>query len=94
MRGKKKRQEEYEEKIKRAMVILTQVSEDVATPRNIRRAAREAINALESRNLTFAVRAANAISILDEISQDPNMPAHTRVNLWSAISIIEAIRDV
>jgi uncharacterized protein (UPF0147 family) len=39
------------------------------------------------------VRAANAISTLDEILQDPNMPPYTRVKLWNVMSLLEAIKD-
>ncbi|MEM0314408.1 MAG: UPF0147 family protein [Candidatus Bathyarchaeia archaeon] len=85
--------EEYEERLKQAIAILTEVSEDTTTPRNIRRAAKDSIDALQSTEYTPAVRASNAISILDEILQDPNMPPYTRVKLWNVMSILEAIKD-
>ena len=90
---KKKKVEEYEEKAKQATFILGQVSEDTTTPRNIRRAAKQAIEALQLTEYTLAVRASNAISILDEILQDPNMPPYTRVKLWNVMSLLEAIKD-
>lgn len=93
MAARKKRLEEYEERITQALSILGKVSEDTTTPRNIRRAAKEAMNALQQKELTPAVRTANAISILDDISQDPNMPPYTRVAIWNAVSAIEAIKD-
>jgi len=89
----RKRLKEYEERIKQAMFILGQVSEDTTTPRNIRRAAKESIDMLQSEEFTLAVRASNAISILDEILQDPNMPPYTRVKLWNVMSLLEAIKD-
>jgi len=92
MVGKKKLQE-YEEKIKQAITVLGLVSEDTTTPRNIRRAAKESIDTLQSPQYTLAVRASNAISILDEILQDPNMPPYTRVKLWNVMSFLEAIKD-
>jgi hypothetical protein len=92
MVGKKKLQE-YEERMEQASVVLGQVSEDNTTPRNIRRAAKESSEALHNNELTYAVRASNAISILDEILQDPNMPAYTRVKLWNVMSMLEAIKD-
>ncbi|MEM2815752.1 MAG: UPF0147 family protein, partial [Candidatus Bathyarchaeia archaeon] len=61
---KKKKMEEYEERLKQAIAILTEVSEDTTTPRNIRRAAKDSIDALQSTEYTPAVRASNAISIL------------------------------
>ncbi|MFB3889686.1 MAG: UPF0147 family protein [Candidatus Bathyarchaeia archaeon] len=90
---RKKKSEEYEERIKQALVVLGEVSEDSTTPRNIRRAAKDSMSALQSGEFTPAVRASNVISILDEILQDPNMPAYTRVKLWNVMSLIEAIKD-
>lgn len=75
------------------MTVLGMVAEDTTTPRNIRRAAKESIEALELKEYTPAVRASNAISILDEILQDPNMPPYTRVKLWNVMSLLEAIKD-
>jgi len=89
----KKKLKEYEERMKQAMSILNLVSEDTTTPRNIRRAAKESMDALQVNQYTPAVRASNAISILDEILQDPNMPPYTRVKLWNVMSVIEAIKD-
>ena len=90
---RKKKAKEYEEKIRQALMVLGEVSEDSTTPRNIRRAAKDAMDALESPEFTPAVRASNAISLLDEILQDPNMPPYSRVKLWNVMSLIEAIKD-
>ena len=92
MVGKKKSQE-YDERIQQALVVLGEVSEDNTTPRNIRRAAKESSEALQNNALTPAVRASNAISLLDDILQDPNMPPYTRVKLWNVMSLLEAIKD-
>jgi len=90
---RKKKLQEYEERIEEAMNVLGMVSEDTTTPRNIRRAAKQSIAALQISENTPAVRAANAISVLDEILQDPNMPPYTRVKLWNVMSLLEAIKD-
>ncbi len=90
---KAKRKEEYEQRIKQALGVLNEVSNDNTTPRNIRRAAKGAMDTLTLQSYTLGVRAANAISILDEISQDPNMPPYTRVKLWNVASILEAVKD-
>jgi len=88
-----KRKEQYEVRIKQALVILGEVSQDTTTPRNIRRAAKNAMDSLQTTGHSLGVRASNAIAILDEISQDPNMPPYTRVKLWNVVSLIEAIKD-
>ena len=90
---KAKRKEEYEGRIKQALGVLNEVSNDNTTPRNIRRAAKDAMDALQAVSNTIGVRASNAISTLDEIGQDPNMPPYTRVKLWNVASILEAVKD-
>jgi uncharacterized protein (UPF0147 family) len=90
---RKKKLEEYAERTKQALAVLGAISEDNTTPRNIRRAAKDSMEALQSSEFTSAVRASNAISILDDILQDPNMPPYTRVKLWNVMSLIEAIKD-
>jgi hypothetical protein len=90
---KKKKLQEYEERIKEAVGVLGLVSEDTTTPRNIRRAAKQSIETLQMTQNSLAVRAASAISILDDILQDPNMPPYTRVKLWNVMSLLEAIKD-
>ncbi|KPV63926.1 MAG: hypothetical protein AOA66_0504 [Candidatus Bathyarchaeota archaeon BA2] len=90
---RKKKLQEYEERIKEAVGVLGLVSEDTTTPRNIRRAAKQSIDALQMTRNTPAVRASSAISILDDILQDPNMPPYTRVKLWNVMSLLEAIKD-
>ena len=89
----KKKLKEYEERMGQAKVVLGQVSEDTTTPRNIRRAAKDSIDALQREDFTAAVRASNAISVLDDILQDPNMPPYTRVKLWNVMSLLEDIKD-
>lgn len=90
---KAKRKEEYEGRIKQALGVLNEISNDNTTPRNIRRSAKDAMDALQAQPHTIGVRASNAIAILDEISQDPNMPPYTRVKLWNVASILEAVKD-
>lgn len=82
-----------EAKIRQALMVLTRIMNDPSIPRNIRRAAMFAIKALNERGLSPGVRAANAVGILDEVGQDPNMPLHARTLLWSAISILETVKD-
>jgi uncharacterized protein (UPF0147 family) len=93
MSARKKRLQEYEERFKQAAAILTLISEDNTTPRNIRRAAKSALDSLQAQGLSHAVRAAQAISILDDISQDPNMPPYTRTRIWNVVSILEVVKE-
>ncbi len=80
-------------KIKLAMSILVTIINDTGVPRNIRRAAANALTHLRDPRLSHAVRAANAISALEEVSQDPNMPFYARTRIWQVITILETVRD-
>lgn len=80
-------------KLGQALTLLQRVEQDTSVPRNIRRAATNAIKALQTKNLTPGVRASNAISLIEEISQDPNMPLHARTTLWNIVAVLETIKD-
>ncbi|HDJ21793.1 MAG TPA: UPF0147 family protein [Candidatus Bathyarchaeota archaeon] len=85
--------EEYQKKLQQAKQILYMIADDNTTPRNIRRTAKSAAEMLDDTSLSVAARAANSISILEEISQDPNIPMYSRTRIWNAISVLEGIRD-
>ena len=85
--------EEYMKKLGQAKQILNMIADDNTTPRNIRRTAKNAADMLDDESLSIAARAANAIAVLEEISQDPNMPMYSRTRIWNAISVLEGIRD-
>jgi uncharacterized protein (UPF0147 family) len=87
------KKEEYQRKLGQAKQILNMIADDNTTPRNIRRTAKNAADMLDDQKLSIAARAANSISVLEEISQDPNMPMYSRTRIWNAISVLEGIRD-
>ncbi len=73
-------------------VLKEQVVQDTVVPRNIRRAAEQAIEVLLDESKEPAVRAADAIAILEEISEDPNMPMHTRTIIWEVLGTLEQVK--
>lgn len=93
MSTKLKKQEENNAKLAKATVSLNQIVDSNITPRNIRKIVKDSILMLQDQKQSMAVRAANAISLLDEVAQDPNMPSFARVTLWSAVSELESIRE-
>jgi len=83
---------EQEEKIKQICEVLNQVIEDTSIPRNIRRAAEEAKNTLLNEKEDLGVRVSSAIYILEEISNDRNLPLHARTIIWNISSELETIK--
>ncbi|HIM82160.1 MAG TPA: hypothetical protein EYM50_00205 [Nitrososphaerales archaeon] len=84
---------ENKELLDKAIAILLSISDNLSTPRNIRKLIKDSIDTLKDDSLSVGVRAANAISMLEDVSQDPNIPSFSRVNIWSAVSSLESIRD-
>lgn len=82
------------EKINQAIAILQTIVDNATIPRNIRKSVRNVIDMLKDNSLSPAVRAANAITALEEVAQDPNIPSYARVTLWNAFSFLEAVREV
>ncbi|NIM45113.1 MAG: hypothetical protein GTN80_05720 [Nitrososphaeria archaeon] len=85
--------EEHNKKILEVTTILKNISQTTIIPRNIRRTADSTIETLKNKDLTPGVRAANAVSTLNEILHDPNMPSFARVKIWNVIGILETIQD-
>ena len=77
----------------RVSEILKHIMEDNSVPRNIRRAAEESKEILNNSDEDSTVRASTVISILDEISNDPNIPIHARTLVWEILSELESIRE-
>ena len=77
--------------IKQCVEVLMHIKDDDTVPRNIRRSADNVKNILMDNKESPAVRAASSISILDEISNDPNIPLHTRTLIWNIASQLETI---
>jgi hypothetical protein len=69
------------------------VIEDRGVPRNIRRVVEEAKNKVSDKSGDLGVNLSRAIYLLDDISNDINMPSHTRTEIWTIISELEAIKE-
>lgn len=71
--------------------LMQNVLEDHSVPRNIRSAVEEAkktiLEAIDD------VALSRAVYILDDISNDVNLPPHSRTDLWTIISELEALKE-
>ena len=76
-----------------AMSTLNQIATSPSTPKNIRKNIADIIEELRSDEYSLSVRAANTISLLDDVTQDPNLPSYVRTSLWQAVSTLESIRE-
>jgi len=83
-------QESSNDIIKQCTEVLDRIINDDSVPRNIRRSADNIKNVLSSEKDPVSTRAAQVISKLDDMSNDPNVPLHTRTMIWNLSSRLES----
>jgi len=81
------------ETMKEAIETLNQIATNHSTPKTIKKAITDLIVDLNNDEYSLSVRANNTISLLDDVTQDPNMPSYVRTQLWQAVSKLESIRE-
>ena len=69
--------------------MLDELIEDRTVPKNVRTAIEDARKGLDNENQEMSVRINHAISILDEVANDPNIPIYSRTHIWNIVSMLE-----
>ena len=69
---------------------LDRIIHDETVPRNVRKVASEIREKLITTD-ELSLEAASAISVLEDISADPNLPMHVRTMIWNLTSQLERI---
>ena len=84
--------------VEKAKIELTQISgmleaivNDRTVPKNIRAAVEDAQTVIGG-TAAVELKISTAISTLDDIINDPNMPMYTRTQIWNIVSMLEQIR--
>ncbi len=85
---------EDEKKIEQVIQQLSPLVTNKGIPRSLRNMLKETLQQLQDSSVSPAIRAANTVSVLEEISQDPNIPSHIRVLIWNMMSLLETIREI
>lgn len=86
-------EKQNKESMKEAIDTLNQIASNSSTPKTIKKSITDLISDLNNEEYSLSVRAANTISLLDDVTQDPNMPSYVRTQLWQAVSKLESIRE-
>jgi uncharacterized protein (UPF0147 family) len=79
--------------MKEAIDTLNLIVSTNSTPKTIKKSITDLVTDLVKEEHSLSVRAANTISLLDDVTQDPNMPSYVRTQLWQAVSKLESIRE-
>jgi len=72
--------------------LMEAVIQDTGVPRNIRKAVDESKEKIQAK-YELEVNISSAIYLLDDISNDINMPQHTRTEIWTIISELENLKE-
>ena len=73
--------------------LLSGLIKDRGVPRNIKRVAQKGIDELQREDDTPAVLASNVMYMITDLSQDANIPFHSRTTIYRIISLLENIKD-
>lgn len=73
--------------------FLDDIIDDRTVPRNIRNMIAETKKHLNNEKDDMAVRINSGVSILDEVSNDPNIPTYTRTQIWNIVSLLEIVQN-
>lgn len=91
------RKKTNQESLTAAIITLENINANYSykVNRNSKSMIRELLDLLKDRDQKFSlsIRVANAISILDSMSQDRRIESHIRTMLWQVVSNLEGIRE-
>ncbi|MHA1391644.1 MAG: UPF0147 family protein [Promethearchaeota archaeon] len=91
------RGEEFTEEILDAFskvdYLLNGMINDRGVPRNIKRVASKGIEELKREDDSPAVLASSVMYMITDLSQDANIPFHSRTTIYRIISLLENIKD-
>lgn len=78
------------EKLKGALNVLSLIASDTAVPKNVRTDAQSIAAKLMNESQPLQVRLNSTMQLLDDMNNDPNLPLHTRTQIWQVVSLLEA----
>jgi hypothetical protein len=76
---------------KAILQMLEELAEDRTVPRNVREAIVSAKTDLANEKLDLGFRVSSAISALDEVANDRNLPPYSRTQVWNVVSALETL---
>ncbi len=70
---------------------LQEIANDSAVPRNIKEKLTQIVATLKNEEEDFLMRKDKALSELDEVVEDTNIPPYTRTQIWNVVSALEMV---
>ena len=76
--------------MKDIMGMIEELLDDKSVPKNVRARMEEIKLNLKDAKKDPGVKIGTSISIMDEVSNDPNLPIYARTMIWNIVSMMEA----
>lgn len=70
---------------------MRDLADQDAVPSNVAEMIKDAAEELEKEDKDLSVRVNTASSLLDQVSNDPNIKQHTRTEIWNLASKTESL---
>lgn len=77
-----------EDRSSQILNLLQEIMDDRGVPRNIKTFVEDSLGILNE-SIPEEEKITSIISVLDEVSGDPNLSSHARTRIWSTVSILE-----
>jgi uncharacterized protein len=75
--------------MKDIIIMIDELLDDRSVPKNVRARMEEIKGNLKDSNKEPGVKIGTSISIMDEVSNDPNLPIYARTMIWNIVSKME-----
>lgn len=72
---------------------MRDLAENGSLPSNVSNMLKDAAKKLENQEKDISVRVNSVGSVLDQISNDPNIKQHTRTEIWNLASKVESLDE-
>lgn len=70
---------------------LSTIEKDSSVPKNVRAKIKNAIILLsDEQEKNIGIKIDRSLQELGDVAEDPNIPQHTRMQIWSVVSMLES----
>lgn len=81
----------FVEELADIMEGLSSIEKDSSIPKNVRAKVKNAMVILtDEQESNVAIKIDRSLQELGDVVEDPNIPAHTRMQIWSVVSRLES----
>ena len=77
-------------KITNMVNLITELQNDTSVPRNVKNKLESCANALQD-DVEISMRVDKARHAIEELSEDSNLQAYTRTQIWNIASLLEKL---